>query len=66
MVFYAFAATLVTWVVWAYQMSFGKQMIPGLVGLPRPILSSHSELEQVSLLGLVFCCFMQKPFHGHS
>jgi Amt family ammonium transporter len=47
MVFYAFAAVMVCWGVWAYQMSFGDHMIPGLVGIPRPILSSMSELKQV-------------------
>jgi len=48
MCFYAFAAVMVVWGVWAYQMSFGAEMIPGLVGIPRPILSSMSELKQVS------------------
>jgi ammonium transporter, Amt family len=47
MVFYAFAAVMVCWGVWAYQMSFGVHMIPGLVGIPRPILSIMSELKQV-------------------
>jgi ammonia channel protein AmtB len=49
MCFYAFACTLVVWGVWGYQMGFGAEMIPGLVGIPRPILSSHSELKQVRL-----------------
>jgi ammonium transporter, Amt family len=49
MVFYAFAAVMVCWGVFAYQMSFGAHMIPGLVGFPRPILSSMSELKQASL-----------------
>jgi ammonium transporter, Amt family len=48
MVFYAFASVLVTWGVWGYEMGFGAEMIPGLVGIPRPILSSNSELKQVS------------------
>jgi hypothetical protein len=47
MVFYAFAAVMVCWGVWAYQMSFGEKMIPGIVGIPRPILSSLSEMKQV-------------------
>ena len=50
MVFYAFAATMVIWGIWGYQMAFGDQMIPGLVGIPRPILSSHSELKQVRIM----------------
>ena len=37
MVIYAFAAVMVCWGVWGYQMAFGAQMIPGLVGIPRPI-----------------------------
>jgi Amt family ammonium transporter len=47
MCFYAFAAVMVVWGVWAYQMSFGAEMIPQLVGIPRPILSSLSEMKQV-------------------
>lgn len=47
MCFYGFAATLVVWTVWAYNMSFGDQMIPGLVGIPKPVLSSNTELQQV-------------------
>ena len=50
MVIYAFASVLVCWGVWGYEMGFGAQMIPGLVGIPRPILSSHTELKQVSML----------------
>lgn len=47
MCFYAFAMTLLIWVVWGYKMGFGKHMIPGLVGIPGPVLSSHTELQQV-------------------
>jgi ammonium transporter, Amt family len=47
MVFYAFAAVMVCWAVWGYQMSFGEHLIPGLVGIPRPVLSSWSEMKQV-------------------
>jgi ammonia channel protein AmtB len=54
MVMYAFAAVMVCWGVWGYQMAFGAQMIPGLVGIPRPILSSYTELKQVSIL--TCCC----------
>jgi Amt family ammonium transporter len=49
MVFYAFACVMVCWGVFAYQMSFGKHMIPGLVGIPRPILSAMSELKQAEI-----------------
>lgn len=41
--------TLLVWVVWGYKMGFGKHMIPGLVGIPGPVLSSHTELQQVSI-----------------
>ncbi|KAF2400098.1 ammonium transporter [Trichodelitschia bisporula] len=50
MCFYAFAAVLVVWVVWGYKMAFGDHMIPGLVGIPGPILSSHTELSQANLV----------------
>lgn len=58
MAFYAFAMVLVVWVIYAYQMGFGVQMIPGLVGRPRPVLSIHTELEQVRssrAAGLFLC-----------
>jgi Amt family ammonium transporter len=45
MCFYAFAMTLVVWVTWAYRMGFSEHLIPGLVGRPGPILSSHTELS---------------------
>jgi Amt family ammonium transporter len=48
MCFYAFAAVLVCWVTWGYRMGFSEHMIPGLVGKPGPILSSHTELSAVS------------------
>jgi len=49
MVFYAFASTLVVWVVWGYRMAFSEHMIPGLVGKPGPVLSSHTELSATIL-----------------
>jgi hypothetical protein len=50
MCFYAFAAVMICWGVWGYSMSFGAEMIPGLVGIPKPMLSSMTELTQVRLL----------------
>lgn len=47
MALYAFAMVLVVWVIFAYEMSFGGTMIPGLVGIPKPVLSIGTELEQV-------------------
>ena len=35
MVFYAFSAVLLVWVLWAYNMAFGKQWYPFL-GAPGP------------------------------
>src|SRR6202047_2893997 len=48
MAFYAFAATLITWVVWAYKIGFGKQMLP-LAGIPGPIIAMNDELKQALL-----------------
>jgi len=45
MVFYAFCAVLITWVVFAYNMSFGRQMLP-IVGIPEPLLGMSDELRQ--------------------
>lgn len=48
--FYAFAATLICWVVWAYKMGFGEQWgsFP-LVGTPGPILTMSENLAQADL-----------------
>lgn len=48
MAFYAFAAVLVCWVIWGYQMSFGTQMLP-LVGYPAISVDLGFELEQSNL-----------------
>lgn len=49
-VFYAFASTLICWVIWAYKMSFGKQWgkFP-LVGTPGPVLTMQQNLAQSEL-----------------
>lgn len=48
MAFYAFAAVMVCWVLWAYKMGFGKQLTP-FVGVPGPLLTIENELEQATL-----------------
>jgi hypothetical protein len=48
MAFYAFAAVLITWVVWAYKMGFGEQWIP-ICGIPGPIISMNDLLKQAEL-----------------
>ncbi|KAH7324140.1 ammonium transporter AmtB-like domain-containing protein [Stachybotrys elegans] len=45
MAFYAFAAVLVCWVLWAYEASFGKQMLP-FVGQPNNVLGIDKMLRQ--------------------
>jgi ammonium transporter, Amt family len=45
MAIYAFAAVLVVWVLWAYNMSFGQQMLP-FWGVPKPALSASFMLGQ--------------------
>jgi Amt family ammonium transporter len=45
MAFYAFAAVLIAWVTWAYNMGFGKQLFP-FVGIPYPLLGMDAELQQ--------------------
>jgi ammonium transporter, Amt family len=39
MAVYAFAAVMVVWVLWAYNMSFGEQMFP-FWGVPKPALAA--------------------------
>jgi len=48
MAFYAFAAVLICWVLWAYKAGFGKKMLP-FVGVPGPVVPMHTELEQSML-----------------
>ena len=45
MAFYAFAAVLIAWVLWAYNMGFCNQWFP-FVGTPHPIISMQDELKQ--------------------
>jgi Amt family ammonium transporter len=48
MAFYAFAAVLICWVLWAYNAAFGKQMLP-FVGVPGPVVTMNNELSQALL-----------------
>lgn len=48
MVFYAFAAVLICWVVWAYKIAFGEYMLP-FAGIPGPVVSMDYQLQQTSL-----------------
>lgn len=50
MAFYAFAAVLLCWVIWAYKMSFGEQWGSApFIGVPGPVLTIDSELVQALL-----------------
>ncbi|MHB1567330.1 MAG: ammonium transporter [Acidiferrobacter sp.] len=42
---YAFAAVLIAWVLWAYNMGFGTEWTT-FVGVPHPIVSMSDELKQ--------------------
>lgn len=48
MAFYAFAAVLVCWSLWAYKAGFGEKMLP-FVGIPGPIVAMSTELQQSTL-----------------
>jgi len=48
MAFYAFGAVLICWVVWAYKLSFGEEMLP-FVGIPGPAVTLDYELQQSTL-----------------
>lgn len=48
MAFYAFAAVLICWVLWAYKAAFGEQMLP-FVGIPGAVVSMEQELRQTLL-----------------
>ena len=44
MVFYAFAAVLICWVIWAYKVAFGKHMLPFAVS-PQATFSSRARRD---------------------
>lgn len=48
MAIYAFAATLIAWMVWAFNMGFGKQWIP-ICGVPGPSVTMSNELQQSTI-----------------
>jgi ammonium transporter, Amt family len=48
MAFYAFAAVLICWVLWAYKAAFGQQMLP-FVGVPGAVVAMDEELRQALL-----------------
>lgn len=50
MVFYAFAAVLIAWLLWAYNMGFGPQWFP-FVGHPTSIAGTMAELNQAIVPG---------------
>jgi len=43
MAFYGFAIVLIVWVLWGFNMSFGKPWIGTILGLPGPVLDSAAE-----------------------
>src|ERR1700735_4935147 len=50
MAFYAFAAVLICWVLWAYKMAFGEQWgAAPFVGRPGPLVTVSNELDQALL-----------------
>ncbi|OAA68274.1 Ammonium transporter [Niveomyces insectorum RCEF 264] len=51
MAFYAFAAVLICWVLWAYEASFGEYMLP-FVGKPNNVLGIDTLLVQSNLPSL--------------
>lgn len=48
MAFYAFAAVLICWVIWAFKIAFGQYMLP-FAGRPGPILTMDYLLRQSQL-----------------
>ncbi|KAK4543273.1 hypothetical protein LTR36_005632 [Oleoguttula mirabilis] len=48
MAFYAFAAVLISWVIWAYKIGFGQYMLP-FAGRPGPVLAMSDLMGQSSL-----------------
>lgn len=57
MAFYAFAATLIVWVLYAYNMAFGEQLLPfwgkGAVALTHNFLLSEAVLANTAVKGRI-------------
>jgi len=50
MVFYAFAVTLIVWVLFAYKMGFGSQWGKApFIGTPGPLMTTNNEIMQALL-----------------
>jgi Amt family ammonium transporter len=51
MVLYAFAMTLIVWMLFAYNMGFGKPIGagPGFLGIPSPVTGSAAEESQATI-----------------
>jgi ammonium transporter, Amt family len=48
MAIYAFAAVMVVWALWAYNMAFGPELLP-FIGTPGPAMSAVTEIGQASV-----------------
>jgi len=46
MVFYAFSATTIVWILWAYGMAFGYPLIKDFIGFPKPYTDYISQGAQ--------------------
>src|ERR1019366_4664718 len=54
MVFATFCLVLITWVLWAFKMSFGTPLISTFVGDPRTVLGAAAEQGQANISLLYF------------
>src|ERR1700753_2691239 len=51
MAMYAFAAVMIVWVLWAYNMAVAAQCFgsPAILGVPKPVLGADVLLSQASI-----------------
>src|SRR5450759_1607055 len=49
MVFTTFCLVLITWVLWAFKMSFGTPLISTFIGDPRTVLGAAAEQGQANV-----------------
>ncbi len=49
MVFSTFCLVLITWVLWAFKMSFGTPLISTFIGDPRTVLGAAAEQSQANI-----------------
>ena len=63
MAFYAYAAVMICWVLWAYKMGFGKQLTP-FVGVPGPLTDYLKRARSSHFTSVGYYCELSNVHDG--